>query len=356
MKRILSKHNFVYFRFGLKVGVACALSYFISDLLGSEHAVWAVVSAIVAMQLNVADSLQTGFWRFSATVMGAVAGVALLVLTPKTPLAIGIAVFVATALSGFLTRYSNRFSSASIAAMIVLISGVTDAGAGLSDAALFGFMRVLEISIGVGSALLVSFVLWPVRLTDTLRTDISTQFADSAQILDMMATSFTSSERQVPKESVARLERRAWHNHEQLSKARKHESVLYAYDRDMLQVQVSTLDRTVECFRSMIDAIDEYEQKDHEILMGRELRTLANAIIAAFHHLGSETPDAPAAVIVRNLHDSISQAEARMAQLRNEGATRGFELNRVLQFFTFYQAMRQLTESLLESLNQLEIK
>ena len=75
----------LYLRYGLKMGIACGLSLGLSFLIGSPYAIWAVVSSVVAMQLNVAESLQAGLLRVGGTVLGAAVGVGMLVVVPQTP-------------------------------------------------------------------------------------------------------------------------------------------------------------------------------------------------------------------------------------------------------------------------------
>ena len=113
----------LYIRYAVKVGIACLAAYGLSFLIGSHYAVWAVVSTIIAMQVNVAESLQVGINRIIGTVVGAASGVLLLVSLPKDPYSIGAGVLGITCVYAYLARYGARWSSASIAAVIVLLSG-----------------------------------------------------------------------------------------------------------------------------------------------------------------------------------------------------------------------------------------
>lgn len=345
----------LYSRYGIKMGVACLLSYGISYLTGAEYALWAVVSTIVAMQINVAESLQAGMMRMGGTVIGAVIGVSLLLATPESiPVLVG-SVFVITVVCGYLTRYSNLWSATSIAAVVVLLAGSQHLDAGSTDAASFGLMRVVEIAIGVGCAFFVSLVLWPVRLMDTLRADLAMQFLEGARLLDILLTSFLSGETQ-PYTLLVGIEGKIWDNHERLNKARKHESLLYHYEHAVMNVQVTALDRTTESLRTMLEALNDYDEEIVDPVLGLELRELGDAIMAALRHLGGANPAASAPDLVRGLTRGVGVVELNLALARQDGRIASFNLHKTLQLFAFYQAMRQLAESLLIALDKLQRK
>lgn len=345
----------LYSRYGVKMGVACLLSYGISYLTGAEYALWAVVSTIVAMQINVAESLQAGLMRMGGTLIGALIGVSLLLVTPESiPVLVG-SVFVITVVCGYLTRYSNLWSATSIAAVVVLLAGSQHLDAGSTDAASFGLMRVVEIAIGVGCAFFVSLVLWPVRLMDTLRADLALQFLEGARLLDTLLTSFLSGETQ-PYTLLVGIEGKIWDNHERLNKARKHESLLYHYEHAVMNVQVTALDRTTESLRTMLEALNDYDEEIVDPIIGPELRELGDAIMAALRHLGGANPAAPAPDLVRGLTRGVGVVELNLALARQDGRVASFNLHKTLQLFSFYQAMRQLAESLLIALDKLQRK
>lgn len=343
----------LYLRYGVKMGIAAALAWALSYLLGSEYGIWAVVAAIVAMQINVAESLHMGMQRVLGTVLGAGLGVVLLLLMPKTPLFMCLAVFGIALGFGYLTRFSSVSPVAAIAAVVVLFAGTEQMTLGYGDAVSFGLMRVLEIAIGVGSAFLVSLVLWPVRLVDTLRADLSLQFHEGARLLDAVLNSFLSDQHPLPYSLLKNIESRIWDNHERLAKVQRHESILYHYEHRVMKIQVSALDRTTESLRSMLEALNDYDEEGRDPLTGPEMRELGDAIMAALRHLGGEKPTAAAPDLVRGLTGGVGAVETKLAALRQSGATKDYHLHKVLQIFAFYQGMRLLAESLLIALDRL---
>lgn len=352
---VLNKFFPLYVRYGIKVGIACLLAYAFSLSIGSQYSVWAIVATIVAMQLNVADSLQAGALRFTGTVFGAAIGVLLLLTLPANPWFLAAAVFFTCALCGYLARYTNLSSAISIAAMVVFVTGSELVSkAGYFEAVSFGLTRVLEIAIGVGSAFFVSLVLWPVRLMDTLKTDLGLQFLECARLLDSLLNAFLSGQQHLPYTVLGNMEKKTWDNHERLSRARKHESFLFHYQHNVMSVQVSSIDRTVEALRIMVEVLNDYDEEGSDPLIGNELRLLGDAIMAALWHLSSDNLAVPTPDLVRNLTAGVGVVEEKLAKLHQEGLMRGFILHKIMQILTFFQAMRLLAESLLIALDRLQ--
>ena len=206
----------------------------------------------------------------------------------------------------------------------------------------------------MGAAFLVSFAVWPVRLVDTLRTDIGAQFRECARLLDEVAQSFLTTQHYIPTDPLDALEARVWENHERLLKARKHESLLFGYEHGIMEVQVSALDRAVECLRTMTEALNDYQEESYPLPISHEMRNLADAVMAALRQLGSDTPALPVPDLIRGLTFGVDYAETRLAELRLRGITEELPLHKLLQFFTFYQAMRLLSERLLLAFDRLQ--
>ncbi len=356
MKIALSMFFPLYLRYGIKLGIACVLAGGISYAAGSPYSVWSIVAAIIAMQVNVAESLHAGLLRITGTVLGAVLGVLLLLALPVSPASVLLAVFLTAVACGYMTaRQGAVWPATAIAAVVVLYTGTQQMQSGATEAIAFGLMRVAEIATGVGSAFLVSLLLWPVRLVDTLRADLGLQFQESARLVDVLLSAFISGEQQ-PYTLLSGIEGKIWDNHERLNKARKHESFLYHYEHKVMNVQVTTIDRTAESLRSMMEALNDYDEENVDPLIYGELRILGDAIMATLRHLGSSDPTAPVPDLVRGLTSGVGHVEIKLARMRQDGRTMNFSLHKVVQIFAFYQAIRLLAEALLISLERLERK
>ncbi|MDL2266828.1 FUSC family protein [Desulfovibrio sp. OttesenSCG-928-G15] len=352
MKLALDSFFPLYVRYGLKVGIACLLSYGLSYAIGLDYPAWAVAASIIAVQINVADSMHAGIVRITGTAIGAAIGALLLLFLPQSQIILAGAVFGVTIVCGYFVRFSNIGAVTAVAAVVVLFSGAEHLAQGSTDAISFGLLRVAEIAIGVGSAFFVSIVLWPVRLADTLHTDLSLQFLECARLVDVLVNAFLSGE-SLPFSTLNGIEGKIWDNHERLKKAGKHESALFRYEHKVMDVQVKSIDRTTESLHSMMEALNDYDEENVDTKIGTELRALADAIMAALRHLGSDNPTASAPDLVRGLTLGVGLVEEKLNQVRQDGSATQFSLHKALEIYSFYQAMRLLAESLLIAMERM---
>lgn len=336
-------------RHGLKTGLATALAYGVTQVLGMTMWQWAVVSALVAMQVTVADAIQAGLNRVMGTALGAALGIALLYVVPQNSLWLGVAIFAGTALYSSMSEYSPRYTMAALTVVVVLLAGV-----GHEDKMAVGIARMLEISLGVGCAILVSVILWPVRMADGLRRDLAAQYVQCSVALNTLVVAFLARQSSVDSHLLDGLTDKTWANHETMLRVRKHEALLYHYDHEILVTQVKTLDKAVTHMQPMLEALNDYEEEGFDVIMAPELRHLADAVMATLRHLGGSTPAAPVPDLVRNLTELVDGTETRLGGLRDQGATNRFNLHQMLQFYTFFHALRGMATDLLMALDRIQ--
>lgn len=346
---------FLHVRHAIKTGLAATLTFGVSSLLGSQYSIWGVISAIIVMQgISVTDSIIDSFSRFTGMSLGALAGMVLLMFAPTTHLLLGLEIFFICTLGAYLRRYGNRFTLATTAVCIVLLVGQKLVGGPLSKIVYFGFFLSIEVLVGVISAVLVSAFIWPVRLGDALRSDIGRQFQSVSALLDVVVNSYIEEQTHVSDTQFEVLRLEAWSNHERMGKVKKLEAHIYQYEHQGLAIQVETIERFLEGMRSLIDALNEYDEESFDPLLCPELRALADQMQVALNHLGGEKAYTPAPEIVRSLTSAVDVAESRLIALRGKGSYKHLPLHRVLQLYSFYQVLRQLSEELLYALYEME--
>lgn len=335
---------------GMKTGFAVVLAYGITQMFQLDMWQWAVVSAVVAMQMTVADAIQSGVHRITGTIMGAALGMAILAVLPAGEVWLGVALLVGSALCASLTQYSPRYTMAALTVVVVLLAGSEG-----TDKIAVGLGRMIEIGIGVASALFVSVVLWPVRMVDKLRKDLSSQYVQCSIHLNSLVSAFLDRQRSLDFHLLEPLVDNAWQNHELYLRVYKHESFVYLYDHDVLKVQVRTLDRSISHLKPMLEALNDYEEKEgFDVIMSAELRRLADAVMATLRHLGGNTPAAPVPDLVRTMTELVDITEKRLDELRKEGVTNRLNLHQMLQFFTFFHSLRGLATDLLFALDKIQ--
>lgn len=344
---------FQHIQHAFKTGLACLASLWISYMLGSPYGLWAVVSSIIAMQgRSVADSIQASLLRFSGMGAGAVVGLLLLLIVPKEPITMGVVTFLITTLCAYWTRHGAFFMLASIAACIVVLAGSIQTTT--IPPLVFAITLVWEVTLGVVVAMIVSILLWPLKLADRLRADVTVQFERCAELLDMVVNAYLDGQQHLSDNMIVALNLQTWGNHERITKVRRLEYHIFHDEHRGLALQVLTIDRCVEALRSLLDALNEYDEDSADPLLGPELRDLADYIMNALEHMGGPDAFKPSPQIVRNLTEGVVNAENRLTELRAEDELRKLSLHRLMQLFAIYQSMRQLSEELLINLDTMQ--
>ena len=256
---------------GFKTALAAVLAYSITTILALEFGYWAVISTVIVMQVYVADSVEMCFYRFTGTIIGATLGVAVLLVIPKTPIFIGIALFVAVGICSFLTRYKTRYRMAGITVVIVVMTGLY-----AQDVFIFGLYRVLEICIGILCAFIVSIFIFPKRKVDMLRARLEKQAKECAERCLILVDAFISKQQNVEESPVAELVNDVWGNHALLQKAYRHESLIYHKKfHENLTLKVAVISRSAEHLRNMVRALNTLDDDGYEIILSQELIKLA---------------------------------------------------------------------------------
>lgn len=361
-----------HIRHGVKTGIAAILALALTNVLHVDYGYWAVISAVIAMQMNVADAIEMCLYRFVGTVMGAVMGVIAIVTLPDTPVWNGVSLFFTTGLCAFLTRWDPRYRMAAITVSIVIL-----ASAGHTERIDVGLFRVLEIAVGVGCAFVVTVTLWPVRVAVGLRRDLAVQVEGCADYLVTLVNRFLTRQAHLPDDLLDPLARAAPRNRERLSKVRRHESLIYFYDNQPLDTLSTVVERTTDHLRVMLRSLNACDANGHDIMMDAELRALAETVSHTLRHMArmaigvtgarsaATVPGRLAALRARlrrrgrdaaapaaeppahpqtALDQAIARADARLRTLREAGATKRFDLTMLTQFYAFYYALRQLAE------------
>ncbi|WP_449242040.1 FUSC family protein, partial [Desulfovibrio sp.] len=210
---------------GVKTGLAAVLAYVAADWLRLPFGYWAAISAVIVMQVSVADSIRMCWYRFSGTAVGAaIAAVAILAFPANRPMTI-LALFLSVAFCAYMTRYNARYRMAAITTVIVFLASL-----GQPERLVFGMERVLEIALGVSCAFVVSVALWPQRAGDVLRERLRRQFTALADLYGDVLDAFLNRQSMLSLDPLERLERDVAADRGLLKSVRHHERLLYRDD------------------------------------------------------------------------------------------------------------------------------
>jgi uncharacterized membrane protein YccC len=164
-----------------RVTVAAAGAYAIATALHLLLPLWAVLTSLIVTQMSVGRSLKATRDYMFGTVGGAIYGGAIAVLIPHSGEGGLLALLVlAVAPLAFIAAINPSLNAATVTAVIVLlvptISHANPIGSAID--------RVMEVTVGAFTGLLVSFFVLPSRAHNQIRVS-------AARTLERIATAFT---------------------------------------------------------------------------------------------------------------------------------------------------------------------
>ena len=334
-----------HLRHGIKVGLASILAYAASNLIGLPYGYWAVISTVIVMQVNVADSIRMSVYRFTGTALGAALGIVMILLLPPEPTYTLVGIFAGTGLCAYLTRYNDRFRMAAITMAIVFLTSLGEEGR-------IGFTlyRVAEIGVGVLSAVLVSVLVWPNRTGEKLRARLREQYGAVAGHYVVLMDQFLKRQEKADPDMLFDLEKEIRQNTEMFHKVYAMERRLFRDDVALLSLQVTVLRSVLERLRAMLILLNDVEGEGFEIIMAPELNALCGATVDALHALSTgKAHDSHA------LAAAVVASDERFLELRRQGVTGRFDVRRLFQVLGFINAAQHLGEYLLDALNKPEM-
>ncbi len=323
-----------YLLHGAKTALAVTLSCFVVHTVGVSGGVMAALSALVVMQMRVADTVDLSGLRLLGALIGAAVGTAGLLIAPDNIRGVLAALFVSTLVCTFINRWNPRFRMAAVAAAAVIL-----AGAGQPDKIAVAGHQLLEICIGVVIALSVSVFIRPVRAAEALYVSLGRQCRLAAQTLDQLTNAFLDHQRHLPPTVLDPFLLAVRENHEMLSKVREHEALLYYKEHAQLGHLVQGLDQVTTHLNSLFDALDDLHDEGTELIMAPELRALSDAISATLMHITEPASAAP----WPDLTLQERACKARMHELRIEGKLKRFSTDKMVQILAFYLALLHLS-------------
>ena len=140
------------------------LTYLIAVGLGLPQAVWAVITALVVMQVSVGATIGVGIDRMVGTLGGAAVGAVVAVVQPSLGLPDYLALMLAVAPLAAMAAIRPRLRIAPLTAVIILLAAPADVSAPLA-----ALERILEIALGTGVGLAASLLIFPARAHTFLR-------------------------------------------------------------------------------------------------------------------------------------------------------------------------------------------
>ncbi|MET0907763.1 MAG: FUSC family protein [Tardiphaga sp.] len=166
---------------GIRVTAAALTALVVALTIGLKLPLWAVLTSIIVTQMSVGRSLKATRDYLIGTVGGALYGGAVAILIPHSNEGMLLLVLVLAVLPlAFIAAINASLNVAPVTAIIVLLLPLMNHNTPLESA----IDRVLEVTVGAITGLLVSFIVLPSRAHSQVR-------ANAAQALDLIATALT---------------------------------------------------------------------------------------------------------------------------------------------------------------------
>lgn len=163
-----------------RVTLAAAGAYAIATALHLMLPLWAVLTSLIVTQMSVGRSLKATRDYMFGTVGGAIYGGAITVLIPHSGEAGLLALLVlAVAPLAFIAAVNPSLNAATVTAVIVLLVPTISHADPIGSA----IDRVMEVTVGALTGLLVSFFVLPSRAHNQIRTS-------AARTLELIAAAF----------------------------------------------------------------------------------------------------------------------------------------------------------------------
>ena len=148
----------------VRTTAAALTAYAVGSWLGLPQLVWAVVTALIVLQVSVGATIGAGLDRMAGTLGGAVVGALVAMLQPPLAMPDWAALVVAVAPLALLAATYPRLRIAPLTAVIILLAVPPDIAAPVA-----ALERVLEIGLGTLIGLAASLLIFPARAGVLLR-------------------------------------------------------------------------------------------------------------------------------------------------------------------------------------------
>ncbi len=255
-QRLLSftRHHRERIKYAIKMGLVAVLGYWLGVFTGLTNGFLVALYAVVGMQLNVADSVESCINRLIGTLIGAVMAYLAIIIFPQSTLSITLQLFGLLAICGLMIHYQERYRMVAITVSILLVTGAVSGDHSLRVC----LERVAEIILGVACSFTVSALVWPRRLADEVRDSVRRGHADCLAHYRKIIDCFISGV-PVPAETsqavYITLPGKIWKDKEKLNKTLRNEAPVYQADYTLVDKLLMSQDRTVEGLKGVLDAM-----------------------------------------------------------------------------------------------------
>lgn len=328
----------------IRIAVAAVAAYVVAVALHLMLPLWAVLTSLIVSQMSVGRSLKATRDYMLGTIGGAIYGGAIAVLIPHSGEGslLGLLVLAVTPLA-FIAAINPSLNSATVTAVIVLLVPTMHQGANPLDSA---FDRVLEVTVGALTGLLVSFVVLPSRAVSQIRVS-------AAALLELLAAAFAELlaglTRGLDNDALHRIQDGIGTAVTGLqatgAEAERERSAHLSSGPD-----TGPLLRTILRLRHDVVMIGRASGSplpaNVQARLARPLSDISKAIVDFMRAVASSLRNSGGDVDIRRVDDALRAYSAEVAAVRSEGLIRGQPGDVAERFFALGFSLEQMRQNL----------
>jgi Fusaric acid resistance protein-like len=327
----------------VRIAVAAVAAYAIAVALQLLLPLWAVLTSLIVSQMSVGRSLKATRDYMLGTIGGAVYGGAIAVLIPHSGEGglLALLVLAVTPLA-FIAAINPSLSSATVTAVIVLLVPTMHHANPLDSA----IDRVIEVTVGALTGLLVSFLVLPSRAISQVRVNAAALLELLAAALAELLAGLT---RGLDNDALHRIQ-------DGIGAALTGLNATGAEAERERAAHLSTGPDTGPLLRTIL-------RLRHDVVMigrasvvplpanvqgrlARPLSDVSNAIVGFMRAVAASLRDENVVVDIRSVDDALQAYATEIASVRSEGLIRGQPGDVAERFFALGFSLEQMRQNL----------
>jgi len=327
----------------VRIAAAAVAAYAIAVALHLLLPLWAVLTSLIVTQMSVGRSLKATRDYMLGTIGGAIYGGAIAVLIPHSGEGSLLALLVlAVTPLAFIASLNPSLNSATVTAVIVLLLPTMHHANPLDSA----IDRVMEVSVGAVTGLVVSFLVLPSRAVNQIR-------ANAARLLDLLAAAFAELlaglTRGLDNDALHRIQDGIGVAVTGLNatgaEAERERSAHLSSGPD-----TGPLLRTIQRLRHDVVMVGRASvvplPANVQARLARPLSDVSNAIVSYMQSVAVSLRSGAGAAEIQPVDAALQAYATEVAALRSEGLIRGLPVDAAERFFALGFSLEQMRQNL----------
>jgi p-hydroxybenzoic acid efflux pump subunit AaeB len=330
---------------GLKMAIAGMLAFYVSLWQGLPNPQWCIFTVVVLTLAQYVGAIaEKSLLRVIGTVVGAFLGIWLVGNHGSEPLFMMGGCFLIAA-CGTMMFGGNWYPYAFFLTVLTLVVVVNDTMKNPSAAWDTGLARTEEICVGIVASMIVTGVLWPRYARVEYRRSIRSALRDLGRVaierIRLLLETDSSGGTEVEMRKLVASFATRMNTLRMLIRYGQRES---QYFRARLPVRLKLIGEVGACFEAAVSLGQRLPQDSrYRDLVATELRDIHEQLKKEFEDLATQDKMARTNP---GLEAAVDRCNRRLADLRDQGATKGIPIQEAMDFSAHYTALLDIAARL----------